>query len=114
MSTRVLLPWLVLLGLHGAGASAQQTTTVRGRIDRVGADNHPRPVAYLSVTLRARDTGQRTDPSYTGQDGMYYVYAVKPGPYYLEVKVLPSGPPFIYQIDARAQTYTDIAPIVLP
>jgi len=105
---------LMFVALCATAAAAHQTTTVRGRIDRVGADGHPHPAPYLTVTLRTPDTGHRTDPSYTGRDGMYYIYGVAPGTYYLEVRVLPLGALYTYRIEARSQPYTDVAPLVVP
>lgn len=99
--------------LHYTAATAQ-ATTVRGRVDRVGGDGHAHPVAQATVTLRNGETGQRTDTSYTGHDGMYYVYGVAPGAYFLEVRVVPQGPLHTFSITARAEPYTDVAPIVVP
>lgn|SRR6266853_1010118 len=96
------------------GLTQVPTTTVRGRLDRTGPDGARQPVPLLAVTLRNATTNVRTDPSYTGRDGIYYIYRVPPGQYYLEISVPPRGPSFTYLIEAKPQSYTDVAPILLP
>lgn len=54
-------------------------TTVRGRVNR-----GVYPAAYVQVTLWSQRIG-RSAPTYTGQDGMYYLYNIPPGLYTVEL-----------------------------
>lgn len=86
---------------------------VRGRIDRSGPyGSGTYPAAYVPVTLRARGSMQRSLPVYTGVDGMYYFYNVKPGDYILEIG-FHKGLPTSYWIKVLDQPYADIKPIKL-
>lgn len=102
----------VLMGsvLAACGVSAGNAATVRGRV--VHAANK-RPAAGYSVTvaktgrLRARSTAVRV-----GADGMYNVFNVSPGSYYLEVWV-PGQTPRVYPIQVH-ETYTDLPQVAVP
>src|SRR5438093_10646967 len=43
-------------------------------------------------------TRGRSGFSYSGYDGMYYLYGIPPGPYTLELWVHPNAPPLTYPI----------------
>jgi hypothetical protein len=87
--------------------------TVRGRLDRRDAYGRVYPAAYVVVTLYNQQIG-RSSPVYSGNDGMYYLYNVPPGPYLLEIWIYPNQEPLRYGIQVYDQPLTDIAPILLP
>lgn len=79
---------------------------VRGRLVRNGY-----PAPHVGVSLYNQNMG-RSSVAYTDREGMYYLYNVPPGHYYLEVWV--SNQPLVYQIVVYNQSYTDIPPIGVP
>ena len=85
-----------------------QAATVRGRLE----NRNRYPAAYVAVTLYNQQMG-RSSAAYTGADGMYYLYNVPPGDYYLEVWIYPGQPPLTYSIRVN-DPGTDIPPIQLP
>lgn len=82
--------------------------TVRGRL--VHANGYPG--AGMAVTVFNQQMG-RSSPAYAGPDGMYYIYNVPAGYYYLEVWIYAGGAPVVYQISV-GEPYTDIPPIGVP
>jgi hypothetical protein len=86
--------------------------TVRGRLDHVWPNGQRVPAVGFAVTVFRPDTG-RTNPYYTGQDGMYYLN-VPAGSYSLEIWVstAPGSAPAVYVIQVN-EPVTDIAPIVV-
>jgi hypothetical protein len=86
-----------------AGAS-----TVRGRL----VHSNGYPAAGVAVTVVNQSVG-RSSPAYAGPDGMYYLYNVPPGVYYLEVWVYPGAAPMVYQIQV-VEPYTDIPQVGIP
>jgi hypothetical protein len=52
--------------------------------------------------------------TYTGEDGMYYLYNVPPGFYYLEVWIQPGRQPLVYEVQVGNGSFSDIPPIILP
>ena len=108
-------PLLILIailscGLGGASRSdaGMPTTTVRGQLLR--ADQSPAP--GVQVTLNHTQFG-RSSPATTGNDGMYYLYNVPYGGYYLEVW-LPNRPPLVYQVSIGTFPYSDLPRVALP
>lgn len=88
--------------------------TVRGRLDRRDGYGRIFPAVYVRVTLSNERQG-RSAPAYTGTDGMFYLYNVPPGSYYLEIWPYPNQQqPIVYTIYVSDQPVTDIAPIVIP
>ena len=87
--------------------------TVRGRVDRRDGYGRVYPAVYVAVTLFQQGKG-RSAPSYTGSDGMYYLYNVPPGTYNLEIWAYPNQPPIVYTIYVGDQPLTDIKPIQIP
>jgi hypothetical protein len=85
--------------------------TVRGRLVHAG-NGHP--AAGIAVTVYNQKLG-RSSPAHTGPDGMYYLYNVLAGSYYLEVWVdpRPGAKPVVYPIQI-GEPYTDIPQIVVP
>jgi hypothetical protein len=102
---QILLACLLFSSLTAGSAHA---ATVRGRL--VHANGYP--AAGVAVTVFNQQVG-RSSPAYAGPDGMYYLYNVRPGIYYVEVWVRASGPPVVYQIRV-VEPYTDIPPIRTP
>jgi hypothetical protein len=90
-------------------ASLAQAATVRGRLIR---RNTSYPAPGIAVTV-INSYGVRCSPAYTGADGMYYLFNIPPGPYYLEIWVYPGGAPMVYQIQVY-EPYTDMPQIVVP
>lgn len=87
---------------------------VRGLLLRQG----PRgsyPAAGIAVTVYAQQIG-RSHPGYSGSDGMFYLYNIPAGWYYLEIWVHGSGnPPLVFQILVNdQQPFTDVAPVTVP
>src|SRR5437588_22985 len=82
--------------------------TVRGRL--VHANGYP--AAGVAITVVNQQVG-RSSPAYVGPDGMYYLYNIPPGYYYLEVWIYPGAPPQVYQIQVF-EPYTDIPPTGVP
>ena len=109
---------LVILGLSLMFVvNVHSQVMVRGRVVR-NSPNGPYPVAGVPVTIKNPATRVRSNPSYTGTDGMYYLYNVVPGDYVLEFWF--SGfniPPLVYQTrvaPSQPGRSFDIAPITLP
>jgi hypothetical protein len=91
-------------------ADSAYSQTVRGRLDRRGPSGYY-PAAYVKVTLGIPNQW-RSLPVYTGVDGMYYFYNIRPGNYVLEIWGYRD--PIRYEIQVLNQPYTDIKPILLP
>jgi hypothetical protein len=100
-----MLACLLFVVLSTALASA---ATVRGRLTHANGY----PAAGVAVTVYNQAVG-RSSPAYVGADGMYYLYNVPPGYYYLEVWINPGGVPVVYQIEI-VEPYTDVRPIGVP
>ena len=73
------------------------------------------PVAGIAVTVYAQQIG-RSRAAYSGSDGMYYLYNIPGGAYYLEIWAHGYGnPPIVFQIFVNdRQQFTDIAPVTVP
>jgi hypothetical protein len=89
-------------------ASLACAATVRGRL----VHQNDGPAAGIQVTVSNADQG-RSEPGRSGSDGMYYLYNIKPGKYYLEVWTDPGKPPTVYQIQVT-EPYTDVPQISVP
>jgi hypothetical protein len=107
MKTRtVILTAIILTGFWFASQSHAQTT-VRGQLFKNGQF----PAAGIQVTLVSQATG-RSSPSFTGNDGMYYLYNVPFGNYYLEVWV--SNPPQAYPVQITGYPFNDLPRLSVP
>jgi hypothetical protein len=71
------------LAAAGALPAPAQVAVARGRLQHA-SPNGSFPRGGLKVTLRAQ-SGIRSTPAYSGNNGMYYVYGVPAGQYTLEV-----------------------------
>lgn len=105
----VLCCLLVVVVAHTAAAA-----TIRGRLDRVAPNGYRYPASAVAVTAQSPYVG-RSNPAFSAQDGMYYLYNVPAGYYTLEVwwSRDPRVPPAVYQIQV-VEPLTDLAPIVVP
>lgn len=90
----------------------QPVTTVRGLLERMGPDGRYYPAPRVRVTLYS-DMRGRSQPAYTGMDGMYYIYNIPRGRYFLEIWIGDPNP-IVYDIDVFQFPYTDIRPIRIP
>jgi hypothetical protein len=94
MKTRaVILITIIMTGFCFAIPSYGQTTTVRGQVIRA---NGVSPVPGITVDLLIPNANSRSVPSVTGPNGMYYLYNIPAGDYYLEVWV--SSTPLVYPV----------------
>src|SRR5207245_10993423 len=59
-------------------------------------------------------TRGRSGFSYSGYDGMYYLYGIPPGPYTLELWLHPNARPRTYPIQVFPSPWPDIPQIHLP
>jgi hypothetical protein len=91
-----------------SAVGAANAATVRGRL----LHQNGYPAAGVAVTVYNQTMG-RSSPAFAGADGMYYLYNIPPGNYYLEVWIYPNSPPVVYQIQV-AEPYTDIPPTSVP
>ncbi len=107
--SKFLLLFLIVCAATASAAAA----TVRGRLDRRDAYGNIYRAAYVGVTLNNQYVG-RSSMTYTGEDGMYYLYNVPPGSYYLEVWIQPGRQPLVYQVQVGNAPFSDIPPILLP
>lgn len=94
-------------------ASFNYAETARGRLDKYGPDGIS-SAPHVPVTLYSRKTEQRSEPVYTGSDGMYWFDNLEPGEYILEIWSQGfNNEPSSYEIRVLDQLYTDIKPIVI-
>jgi hypothetical protein len=94
-------------------AQLASSATVRGQLDRVASNGAHSPAAGVTVTVR-NQSGGRSVPVRTGQDGLYYLYNVSAGSYTLEVWASSDAkvPPKSYPITV-VEPLTDIPPIAV-
>ena len=86
---------------------AAHAASVRGQlVNRSG-----QPVAGVTVTI-SDHKNYRSAPASAGKDGMYYLYNIPAGQYYLEVWVNPKTPQ-LYQVTV-AEPSTDMPRVVVP
>lgn len=102
---RKFMPLALFFILTSVAANA---ATIRGRL--VYSNGYP--AAGAAVTVLNRQVG-RSSPGYAGANGMYYLYNIPPGYYYLEVWLRPGAKPIVYQIQVLGP-YIDIPPITVP
>jgi hypothetical protein len=86
-----------------------EAATIRGRLEHVYPNGVRGPAAGLVVTVYSPTLG-RSNPSYSGQDGMFYLQGIPPGAYRLEIWYSPYSQPIVYSIQVQ-EPYTDIPPL---
>ena len=102
-----LLPPIALALLVGLSTTTQ-SQTVRGQVVLPwGA-----PAMGIPVNVNHVNKG-RSGTSYTGPDGMYYLYGIPPGRYTLEIWPWPNRPPITRTIQVFERPLTDIPPFRL-
>lgn len=95
-------------------ASVSATSIVRGQLVRVGPQGQSFPAAGIAVRVVNSQRGP-SGFTYTGNDGMYYLYNVPAGNYSLEIWMSTDpGNRLVFNIRVYDQPYTDIAPIRVP
>jgi hypothetical protein len=100
------------MGLAVAPGSALAASTVRGKLFRQNSAGQSYGAAGIPVRLVDQGRGPSAR-SYSGSDGMFYIYNVPPGNYTLEV-FTNDKQPLRYSIRVLDKPYTDIAPIRVP
>src|ERR1019366_544794 len=90
---RILRDLAVLLILLSTSCLVAQAALVRGRLLH-GQNN---TAAGVAVTVWCQAYG-RSQASFSGGDGMYYIPNVPPGQYTLEVWAIPNNPPMTFVI----------------
>jgi hypothetical protein len=84
-----------------------QAATVRGKLLRGNG-----AASGVEVTV-LNSQKVRTQPAYSGANGMYYIPNVKPGSYTLEVWATPNKSPLTVPIQVK-EPETDVNPVKLP
>lgn len=82
---------------------------VRGRLDGMGTYG-PYPVVGIPVTAFSVQYGT-SNPSYSDNQGMFYIYGLRPGPHTLQIWLGGFQPMIFYIRVFPNQPLTDIAPI---
>lgn len=87
---------------------------VRGQLLRRGPQGIY-PASGIAVTVYTQLKG-RSQPSYSGSDGMYYLYNIPAGRYFLEIWAHGFGNrPVVFEIVVNdQQPFTDVAPVTVP
>jgi len=101
---------LVVFALLQAAAAA----TIRGELVRRAANGANYPAGGIAVTIYNQYRGRST-ASFTAANGMYYIYNIPAGAYYLEIWTSrdPRVPPTVYPVQIR-EPYTDIPVLAVP
>ena len=105
-SIKITISTCIVFAVLATGSA--HASTVRGRLVHANGS----PAAGFAVTVYNPQTG-RSSPAHTGPDGMYYLYNVRAGSYYLEVWISAGGKPVLYQITV-GEPYADVAQIGVP
>jgi hypothetical protein len=102
---RVLIIVVAASASSGSGAA-----DLRGRVDEMRSySTNPFPASAVQVRLLDAGTGRELQTAFSGSDGFYYLRAVGPGHYLLEV----NGQRYPYMVKATPQ-WQNIPPIRLP
>src|SRR5204862_8144320 len=88
-------------------STSDAQTTVRGQLLK----NGQYPAAGIQVTLNHTQFG-RSSATMTGGDGMYYLYNVPYGDYYLELWI--STPPIVYPVHVAGYPFSDLPRLPVP
>jgi hypothetical protein len=99
----------IVAAVCGAATQAD-ASTVRGRLVKQ-TPKGPIPAEGIAVTLLSPSAG-RSATSYSDRDGMYYLFNVPPGVWYLCIRVSASSQQE-YSIQVSSQEFIDITPISL-
>jgi hypothetical protein len=107
MKTRILLLVSILIAACSFCSTSHAQTTVRGQL----LHNGQYPAGGIQVTLYSQTLG-RSLPATTGNDGMFYLYNVPFGAFYLEIWV--ANPPQTYPVQITAYPYHDLPRLPVP
>ena len=110
MKGKFLIRIILVCCFAVAISEAANAATIRGRL--VHAVNQNVAAPGIAVTIYNQYVG-RSSPAYTDINGMYYIYNVPAGSYYLELWIYPGGNPIVYPITV-GEPYTDIPQIPVP
>ena len=104
----------IVLGYTLVAAANSFAGNVRGLLLRQGPQG-TYPAGGIAVTVYTPQMG-RSRPGYSGSDGMYYLYNIPAGTYYMEIWAYGHGNrPLVFQIlVSDQQQFTDIAPVTVP
>ena len=107
MKTRTIILTTIVLAGFWIASPNQAQTTVRGQL----LHNNQLPAAGIQVTLYSQTFG-RSSPSITGNDGMYYLYNIPFGNYYIEIWI--SNPAQAYPVQITGYPYHDLPRLSVP
>lgn len=107
MKTRTFIFTAIILAGVWLALPSHAQTTVRGQL----LHQSQFPAAGIQVTLYNQTFG-RSSPSITGNDGMFYLYNVPFGNYYLEVWM--SNPPQAYPVQVTGSPFHDLPRLPVP
>jgi hypothetical protein len=88
-------------------STAAHAASIRGQL----LHQNGQPAASVTVTI-SDHKNYRSAPAHAGSDGMYYIYNIPAGQYYLEVWVNPNTPQ-TYQVTV-AEPSTDMPRVTVP
>jgi hypothetical protein len=108
MSRRAsLLRILLCCAALAVAATAAHAASVRGQVLR----RNGQPAAGVTLTISDHKS-YRSAPARSGNDGMYYLFNIPAGQYYLEVWVNPKTPE-VYQVTI-SEPNTDLPRVTVP
>jgi hypothetical protein len=87
-----LLRMLLCCAALAAASTAARAASVRGQVLR----QNGQPLAGVTVTISDHKS-YRSVPAHSGNDGMYYLFNIPAGQYFLEVWTNPKTPT-VYQV----------------
>jgi hypothetical protein len=102
-----LLRMLTCFAAFAAATMAADAASVRGQL----LHQNGQPATSITVTI-SDHKNYRSAPAQVGVDGMYYLYNIPAGQYYLEVWVNPKTPQ-IYQVTVK-EPNTDMPRVTVP
>ncbi|MGP8250657.1 MAG: carboxypeptidase-like regulatory domain-containing protein [Terracidiphilus sp.] len=108
MTCRVsLLRMLFCSAVLAVASTTAHAASVRGQV----LHQNGQPAANVTVTI-SDHKNYRSAPAHAGSDGMYYLYNIPAGQYYLEVWVNPKTPQ-VYQVTV-SEPNTDMPRVTVP
>lgn len=108
MTRRASLFRMILFSAALAAAStAAHAASVRGQV----LHQNGQPAANVTITI-SDHKNYRSSPAHAGNDGMYYLFNIPAGQYYLEVWTNPQTPT-VYQVTV-SEPNTDMPRVTVP
>jgi hypothetical protein len=102
-----LLRMLLCCATLAAASMAAHAASVRGQV----LHHNGQPAAGVAVTI-SDHKNYRSAPAHAGNDGMYYLFNVPAGEYFLEVWTNPHTPT-VYQVTV-SEPNTDMPRVTVP